>query len=174
MSEQVSHAVRATAAWLNAHRRGVQGEMSVRILKVMEEIGEAVEAWSRNEPYTVVAAELGDVALTALVAIQSIDPPVDGDVLHFYDAREVGPSMDRVNDGLLLVFMAAGQVASAWVGATGQNPRKGYTHILSDVAAALQVVVIHALGTIELLGRRDPHEVLDQCAAKVLDRIGVL
>jgi hypothetical protein len=42
-----------------------------------------------------------------------------------------------------------GEVIEAMIGATGQNPRKGITHDLSDVRKELLDVAITALGAIE-------------------------
>lgn len=42
----------------------------------------------------------------------------------------------------------AGEVIAAMIGYTGQNPRKGYTHSISDVQAELLDVAVTALGAI--------------------------
>lgn len=44
-----------------------------------------------------------------------------------------------------------GEVIAAFIGATGQNPRKGITHTLDDVRAELLDVAITALGAVEHL-----------------------
>ncbi|WP_435821630.1 MazG-like family protein [Micromonospora musae] len=64
----------------------------------------------------------------------------------------------------------AGEVAGAWIGLLGQNPRKGVTHTRDDVAAELADVAFTALVAIESLGL-DARTVLDRCADKVHDRI---
>lgn len=46
---------------------------------------------------------------------------------------------------LLKVTEEAGEVASAWIGMTGQNPRKGFTHTTSDVADELCDVITAAM-----------------------------
>jgi hypothetical protein len=75
-------AVRTSREWLDAANGVGDAELTCRILKVTEEAGEAAGAWigvlgqnprkgvthTRDE----VAAELADVALTALVAIESL------------------------------------------------------------------------------------------------------
>jgi NTP pyrophosphatase (non-canonical NTP hydrolase) len=80
--EQVSNVVRTAVAWLDAANGRDDHELTMRILKLIEEAGEAAAAWigaagtnprkgvthTRDE----VAAELADVALTALVAIESL------------------------------------------------------------------------------------------------------
>ncbi|CAM3236095.1 MazG-like family protein [Stackebrandtia soli] len=59
-----------------------------------------------------------------------------------------------------------GEASSAWIGALGQNPRKGVTHTRADVAAELADVAITALVAIASLGF-DPRTVVDRAAAKV-------
>ncbi len=49
-------------------------------------------------------------------------------------------------------IVVSGQVAAAWIGLFGQNPRKGVTHTREDVAAELADVVFTALLAIESLG----------------------
>ncbi|MGI5288062.1 MazG-like family protein [Nonomuraea polychroma] len=46
---------------------------------------------------------------------------------------------------LLKIVEEAGEVAAAYIGMTGQNPRKGVTHTREDVAGELCDVVITAL-----------------------------
>jgi hypothetical protein len=46
---------------------------------------------------------------------------------------------------ILKVTEEAGEVASAWIGATGQNPRKGFTHPTADVADELCDVITAAM-----------------------------
>ena len=82
MSESIWDAVRTSRAWLDA-ANGTDGhELTCRILKVTEEAGEAAGAWigviGQNPRKGIthtrkdVAGELADVALTALVAIESL------------------------------------------------------------------------------------------------------
>jgi len=73
---------------------------------------------------------------------------------------------------LLKVTEEAGEVAAAWIGATGQNPRKGVTHTYADVAAELADVAFTALVAIASLGY-DPADALAGCAGKVAGRIDV-
>ncbi|MEU4244228.1 AAA family ATPase [Actinoplanes sp. NPDC026619] len=82
-------AIAASRAWLDEHNGDAEPELGLRILKIVEEAGEAAAAWigtlgqnprkgvthSRHD----VADELGDVAFTALVAAASLG----------YDPREV-------------------------------------------------------------------------------------
>ncbi len=74
---------RAAAAWLDAHNGRGQEEVTHRILKLVEEVGEVAEArigqLGQNPRKGVthtrddVAAELADVVITALVALQSLE-----------------------------------------------------------------------------------------------------
>ncbi|MFD7661008.1 MazG-like family protein [Streptomyces sp. NPDC059788] len=45
---------------------------------------------------------------------------------------------------ILKIVEEAGEVAQAWIGMTGQNPRKGVTHTREDVADELCDVMITA------------------------------
>src|SRR3954452_8090463 len=82
MSEQVWSAVRTSRAWLDGANGVDDKELTCRILKVTEEAGEAAGAWigvlGQNPRKGVthsrkdVVAELADVAITALVAIESL------------------------------------------------------------------------------------------------------
>src|SRR5947207_5885104 len=75
-------AVRDAANWLDEHNGADRAELAARILKLVEEAGEAAAAWigatgqnPRNgitHSYADVAAELADAAFTALVAIESL------------------------------------------------------------------------------------------------------
>jgi NTP pyrophosphatase (non-canonical NTP hydrolase) len=80
--DQVLDAVKVSVAWLDAANGRTDPELTLRILKVTEEAGEAAGAWigvlgtnprkgvthSRDD----VAAELADVVITALVAMDSL------------------------------------------------------------------------------------------------------
>lgn len=82
MNDPVWDAVRASRAWLDSANGSDVPELTCRILKVTEEAGEAAGAWigviGQNPRKGVthtrddVAGELADVALTALVAIESL------------------------------------------------------------------------------------------------------
>lgn len=53
---------------------------------------------------------------------------------------------------MLKLTEEAGEVAGAWIGMTGQNPRKGQTHTLDDVLSELADVAITAMVGIARLG----------------------
>jgi NTP pyrophosphatase (non-canonical NTP hydrolase) len=71
---------------------------------------------------------------------------------------------------ILKVTEEAGEAAQAWIGALGQNPRKGVTHSREDVVAELADVAFTALVAIGSLGG-DPESALTACAAKVAKRL---
>ncbi|SCG41213.1 MazG-like family protein [Micromonospora coxensis] len=71
---------------------------------------------------------------------------------------------------ILKLTEEAGEVAGAWIGLVGQNPRKGVTHTREEVAAELADVVFTALVAIESLGL-DARTVVTACADKVRSRI---
>jgi NTP pyrophosphatase (non-canonical NTP hydrolase) len=82
VDETISAAVTASARWLDDHHERCQHQVGLRILKVTEEAGEAAAAWigvvgqnpRKGVTHTTrdVADELADVALTAMVAIESL------------------------------------------------------------------------------------------------------
>ncbi|MEU8389990.1 MazG-like family protein [Micromonospora sp. NPDC048842] len=82
MNESIWEAARASRGWLDKANGTGQTELTCRILKLTEEAGEASAAWigllGQNPRKGVthtredVAAELADVAFTALVAIESL------------------------------------------------------------------------------------------------------
>jgi len=68
-----------------------------------------------------------------------------------------------------------GEVVAAYIGATGQNPRKGTTHDLGHVCDELLDVAVTALGAYEhLMGSGDALEALDDKIVRVAQRAGVL
>lgn len=68
-----------------------------------------------------------------------------------------------------------GEAIAALVGATGQNPRKGRTHGLTDVEKELLDVALTALAAVEhLRGNRGCSiELLDEHVQRVYDRAGL-
>jgi NTP pyrophosphatase (non-canonical NTP hydrolase) len=82
MDEVTRRAIRTSVSWLDSHNGRAEHQLTLRILKVSEEAGEAAGAWIGllgNNPRKgvthrreQVAAELADTAITALVAIESL------------------------------------------------------------------------------------------------------
>jgi phosphoribosyl-ATP pyrophosphohydrolase len=91
--------VQDAANWLDEHTGAGREQLGLRILKVVEEAGEAAAAWigtvgqnprkGTTHSRADVAAELADVAFTALVAIESLghDPAT---VMHQCAAKVAG------------------------------------------------------------------------------------
>lgn len=73
---------------------------------------------------------------------------------------------------LLKVTAEAGEVADAYAGMTGQNPRKGRTHTAGDVAAELCDVALTALVALHSFVP-DPESTFREHLAKVAARVGV-
>jgi NTP pyrophosphatase (non-canonical NTP hydrolase) len=79
----VFEVVRRATAWLDAHNGRAREEVTHRILKLVEEVGEVAQArigqLGQNPRKGVthsqgdLAAELADVVMTALVVLQSLD-----------------------------------------------------------------------------------------------------
>ncbi|EWS79853.1 hypothetical protein BF93_09250 [Brachybacterium phenoliresistens] len=69
----------------------------------------------------------------------------------------------------------AGEVVAAYIGATGQNPRKGVTHAHADVEAELLDVAITALAALEHLRGHDARSIplLEEKVAATLRRAGL-
>ncbi|WP_434741254.1 MazG-like family protein [Micromonospora sp. SH-82] len=84
-------------------------------------------------------------------------------------AHTNGDDREQQTLQILKIVEEAGEVAAAWIGTVGQNPRKGVTHTVDDVAAELADVAFTALVAIAGLGR-DPEQVMDDCSRKVADR----
>lgn len=70
---------------------------------------------------------------------------------------------------LLKLTEEVGEVAQAWIGVTGQNPRKGVTHSREDVADELCDVIVTALVALSSVAD-DPAGHLDAKLAKIAAR----
>lgn len=71
---------------------------------------------------------------------------------------------------LMKITEEAGEVTSAYIGMTGQNPRKGITHTSDDVAAELCDVILAAATALHAF-TDDPNGVLEAHATRVGARI---
>lgn len=74
-------------------------------------------------------------------------------------AAHAGTSREARGWQILKVAEEAGEVAAAWIGYVGQNPRKGVTHTLDDVIAELADVAATAFVAMATLGH-NPDEVM--------------
>ncbi len=82
--------------------------------------------------------------------LQSVWSVVENSVIWLNAHHE--PDNTEIAMRLLKVAEEAGEVAQAWIGTTGQNPRKGITHTRHDVAAELADVIFAALVAVSSLG----------------------
>jgi NTP pyrophosphatase (non-canonical NTP hydrolase) len=69
----------------------------------------------------------------------------------------------------------AGEVVAAYIGATGQNPRKGMTHTIGDVEEELLDVALTALAALEHLRGHDGRSgsMLADKLTRTLERAGL-
>jgi NTP pyrophosphatase (non-canonical NTP hydrolase) len=82
-----------------------------------------------------------------------------------------GTTRAEMSMSILKIGEEPAEVAMAWAGTTGQNPRKGVAHTLRDVAGELGDVAFTALVTVASLGF-GPEAVLVGVARKAVDRLG--
>ncbi|MFB7845480.1 MazG-like family protein [Streptomyces sp. NPDC056053] len=96
---------------------------------------------------------------------------------HWTTIRELVAWLDQQNGRtnqeitlrLLKLTEEAGEVAQAWIGTTGQNPRKGVTHTRQDVADELCDVIVTAAVALASI-TDDPAEHLDDKIRRIADR----
>ena len=84
-----------------------------------------------------------------------------------------GMSSNETAMQLMKITEEAGEVTAAYIGMTGQNPRKGVTHSRDDVAAELCDVILAAATALHRFAD-DPAAVLDRHAERVGRRIAEL
>jgi NTP pyrophosphatase (non-canonical NTP hydrolase) len=77
-----------------------------------------------------------------------------------------GRSQEEIGLRILKLTEEAGEVAQAWIGVVGQNPRKGVTHELADVQDELVDVIVTAAVALASL-TDDPAAVLDAKLAQI-------
>lgn len=80
-----------------------------------------------------------------------------------------GRSEGQITLRLLKITEEAGEVAEAWIGALGQNPRKGVHRTRADVCDELCDVIVTAAVALATLVE-DPAEALDTKLAKIAAR----
>jgi NTP pyrophosphatase (non-canonical NTP hydrolase) len=83
-----------------------------------------------------------------------------------------GRSDAEVSLRILKLTEEAGEVAQAWIGVQGQNPRKGVTHEREDVVAELCDVMVTAAVALASVAI-SPQDVFDAKLAKIAARSGV-
>lgn len=80
--------------------------------------------------------------------------------------QENGRDDREISLRILKLTEEAGEVAQAWIGVQGQNPRKGVTHTMPDVQDELcDVIVTAAVALASIVD--NPDYVLDQKLAKI-------
>ncbi|GHH30054.1 MazG-like family protein [Streptomyces rubradiris] len=83
--------------------------------------------------------------------------------------QQNGRSQQEITLRILKLTEEAGEVAQAWIGTVGQNPRKGTTHTTADVADELVDVIVTA--TVALTSITDqPETVLAHKLKAIADR----
>jgi len=85
--------------------------------------------------------------------------------------HENGRSRQEITLRLLKITEEAGEVAQAWIGTVGQNPRKGLTHTQTDVADELCDVIVTAAVALASIAD-DPASHLHAKLAKIAARSG--
>lgn len=100
---------------------------------------------TRVGSHTAAWRSLGQSAERATPAATAADPwPTITSLVAWLDGIN-GRSGAETALRILKVTEEAGEVASAWIGSTGQNPRKGVTHNTGDVADELCDVITAAM-----------------------------
>lgn len=83
--------------------------------------------------------------------------------------QQNGRDQQEITLRLLKLTEESGEVAQAWIGTTGQNPRKGTTHSVEDVADELcDVIVTAAVALASLID--DPASHLDTKLHRIAER----
>lgn len=84
--------------------------------------------------------------------------------------RQNGRSQHEISLRLLKLVEESGEVAQAYIGSVGQNPRKGVTHTSADVADELCDVIITAMVALVSVADGNPDDILAAKLAKVAER----
>jgi hypothetical protein len=161
------------ARWLNTTNGTGQQELILRILKVAEEVGEVCETVDIHGTRRVdTVRELVDVIVTAMTAQASIGHTPEG-------LNNLGLTVwcqpALLPHAALRLTVETGRLAAAVIGWTGQNPRKGRTHITRDIADRLSSVVWQAAAVISMCGI-DPAQAIADGVTRIharLDTMGV-
>lgn len=80
--------------------------------------------------------------------------------------QQNGTSNQEISLRLLKLTEEAGEVAQAWIGVQGQNPRKGVTQTIGDVQDELIDVMVTAAVALASLTDQ-PADLVDQKLAKI-------
>ncbi|MYW46374.1 hypothetical protein GT346_24405 [Streptomyces sp. SID161] len=85
--------------------------------------------------------------------------------------QQNGRSQEEIGLRILKLAEEQGEVAQAWIGYTGQNPRKGTTHTLDQVAGELVDVIVTAAVALTSISDK-PDTFLDAKLKKIAERVG--
>jgi len=84
--------------------------------------------------------------------------------------QQNGRNQEEVGLRILKLAEEQGEVAQAWIGYTGQNPRKGITHTRDQVAGELVDVIVTAAVALSSV-TDEPDAFLDAKLKKIADRV---
>ncbi|MFF2184606.1 MazG-like family protein [Streptomyces sp. NPDC058155] len=87
------------------------------------------------------------------------------DLVAWLDSNN-GRSQEEITLRILKITEETGEVAQAWIGVVGQNPRKGVTHTIADLQGEMvdvMVTVAVALASVT----DDPAAVVDEKLAQI-------
>jgi NTP pyrophosphatase (non-canonical NTP hydrolase) len=84
--------------------------------------------------------------------------------------RQNGRGQQEISLRLLKLVEESGEVAQAYIGTVGQNPRKGVTHTTADVADELCDVIITAMVALVSVADGNPDDILAAKLDKVAKR----
>ena len=128
--------------------------------------------------------EIGDVPVARVRAAEAEREPADSlyaaalvALSEWVDAGNAHRDPEAITWGRLAkITEEAGEVVAAYIGATGQNPRKGVIATMDDVEAELLDVAVAALTALEhVRGHRgDALQMLDQKVLRTAARAGVV
>ncbi|MEV8403588.1 MazG-like family protein [Streptomyces niveus] len=87
------------------------------------------------------------------------------DLVAWLDSKN-GRPQEEITLRILKITEEAGEVAQAWIGVVGQNPRKGVTHTMPEVQdEVVDVMVTAAVALASIVG--NPQDVLDAKLAQI-------
>lgn len=87
-----------------------------------------------------------------------------------FDAHGTVPEEQRVLLQILKIQEEVGEVAQAVIGATGQSPRKGFSHTWADVEAEVCDTIVTCMVALERMRPGTGRETFDRYLGKIADR----
>ena len=103
--------------------------------------------------------------------IAAIDMWIDSNTPPAFKANPILALYGRVAK----VGEESGEVMQALIGATGQNPRKGFSHTIDDVTSELADVVLTALCAIQHITKNDTEtmRIVENKISAVIQRVDI-